>query len=166
MRKLSIRKIALAAVVAALYTVLSYFANIFGLAFGPVQCRFSEALCVLPFLFPETTLGLFIGCVLTNLISMYGPMDVIFGSLATLIGGLLTARCKNKWLAPIPPILANGIIVSAVIAWSEAGSFSAFLPLWGYNALTIAAGEAIACFVLGMLLLAAIEKTGAVKKLA
>jgi uncharacterized membrane protein len=158
MRKISVRQIALAAVVAALYTVLSYFANIFGLAYGPIQCRFSEALCVLPFFFPETTWGLFVGCILTNLLSAYGPIDIIFGSLATLLAALCTAKMKNKWLAPLPPVIANGVIVSAVIAYSEAGSLSAFFPLWAYNALTVAVGEAIACYVLGMLILFALPK--------
>ncbi|MGM9522705.1 MAG: QueT transporter family protein [Oscillospiraceae bacterium] len=158
MHKFNTRQLALAAVVAALYTVLSYFANIFGLAFGPVQCRFSEALCVLPFFFPGTTWGLFIGCVLTNLMSAYGPIDIVFGSLATLLAAFATSKVKNKWLAPLPPVIANGVIVSAVIAYSEAGSLSAFFPLWAYNALTIAAGEVLACYVLGMLLLIALPK--------
>ncbi len=158
MRRLSIRDIALAAVVAAIYFVLSMFSGIFGLTFGPVQCRFSEALCVLPFFFPQTTAGLFVGCLLTNLLSAYGPMDIIFGSLATLVAGLMTSRMRSRWLAPLPPVLANGIIVSAVIAYSEAGSRSAFLRLWGFNAITIAAGEFIACYVLGTLLIVCLPK--------
>ena len=65
----SVRDLTLAALVAALYAVLSYFGGIFGLTYGPVQCRFAEALCVLPFLFPATVPGLFVGCLITNLIS-------------------------------------------------------------------------------------------------
>ena len=158
MRRSSVNELTLAAAVAALYTVLSYFAGIFGLAFGPVQCRFSEALCVLPFFFPNVSWGLFAGCLLTNVMSAYGPLDMIFGSLATLLAALATSRVKNKWLAPLPPIIANGVIVSAVIAYSEAGSLSAFFPLWAYNAATIAAGEAIACYVLGTALIFALPK--------
>lgn len=165
-KRFPIRKLAFAAVTAALYTALSYVAVSFGTAFGPIQCRFSEALCVLPFLFPETAWGLFVGCILTNLLSMYGPMDIVFGSLATLVGGLLTARCKNKWLAPVPPIAANGLIVSAVIAGAEAGNAGAFLPLWVVNILSVSFGELLACGVLGMLLLMALEKSGAAKKLS
>lgn len=160
MRKLTVRELTLTAVVAALYTVLSYFAGIFGLAYGPIQCRFSEALCVLPFLFPETSWGLFIGCILTNLMSSYGPVDIIFGSLATLIAAMCTSKVKNRWLAPLPPVLANGVIVGATIAWFEAGFTKAFWPAYAYNALTVAAGEAIACYVLGMILLTVIPKIG------
>ncbi len=160
-----IRKVAFAAVTAALYTALSFVSYEFGSAFGPVQCRLSEALCVLPFLFPETTWGLFVGCILTNLLSMYGPIDVVFGSLATLIGGLLTAKCRTRWLAPLPPILANGLIVSAVIAYAESGAGGAFLPAWGLNILSVTLGEVIACGVLGLILLGALEKSGAVKRL-
>ncbi len=158
MKKLTLRDMTLAAVVAALYTVLSYFANIFGLAFGPVQCRFSEALCVLPFFFPQTSWGLFLGCMLTNLMSAYGPADIIFGSLATLAAAIWTSKCKSRWMAPLPPVILNGIVVSCVIAAQEAGSMAAFWPLWGYDALTLAAGEAIATYVLGSLLIAILPR--------
>ncbi len=153
MRKLTVKKLALAAVVAALYTVLSYFSGIFGLAYGPIQCRFSEALCVLPFFFPETGWGLFVGCILTNLLSAYGPADVVFGSLATLLAALATAKVKNRRLAPLPPVIANGLIVGAVISWAEVGFGPGFWAAFAYNGITVAIGEAIACFVLGMLLL-------------
>jgi uncharacterized membrane protein len=165
MSKLNVRKIALSAVVAALYTVLSYFAGIFGLAYGPIQCRFSEALCVLPFLFPETSWGLFIGCVLTNLMSSYGPVDIIFGSLATLLAAICTSKVKNRWLAPLPPVIANGVIVGATIAWFETGFTKAFWPAYAYNGITVAIGEAIACYVLGMLLLTYLPKISFFKKI-
>ncbi len=158
--KLSLRRLAIAAVVAALYTVLSFFSSIFGLTYGPIQCRFSEALCLLPFFLPETAWGLFVGCILTNLLSSYGAVDVIFGSLATLLAGLATARIKNKWLMPLPPVITNGVIVSAVIAYAEAGSKSAFLSLWAMNALSIAAGEAIAVYILGIPLMYALSRIG------
>ena len=85
MSKFNTRELTLAALVAALYAVLSYFGNIFGLTYGPVQCRFAEALCVLPFLFPATAPGLFVGCLITNLMSTVGALDIVFGSLATLL---------------------------------------------------------------------------------
>ena len=107
MSKFTTRQLATAGIIAALYAVLAYFAAIFGVAYGPIQCRFSEALCVLPFLFPETTLGLFVGCILTNLISMYGPMDVIFGSLATLIGGEQPGARISGW-RPSRPFSQTG----------------------------------------------------------
>jgi len=152
------KKLAFAAIVAALYAVLSYFSGIFGLAYGPIQCRVSEALCVLPFLFPETIWGLFVGCILSNLLSAYGVIDVVFGSLATLVAAVWTSRVKRRWLAPLPPVICNAVIVGAVIAYSEAGSADSFAALWVYNGLTVGLGEAIACYVLGMILLTALPK--------
>ena len=89
MKRISTRDLTLAAVVAAIYVVLGYFGNTFNLTFGVIQCRFSEALTVLPFLNPVTGWGLFVGCVVTNLLSPYGPLDMIFGSLATLVAACL-----------------------------------------------------------------------------
>ena len=143
MQKLQTQHLTRAAAVGAAYAVLSLFSSVFSLTFGVVQCRFSEALCVLPFFFPETVWGLFAGCLITNLLSPYGLLDLIVGSLATLIAALLTARCRKKWLAPLPPVVLNTLLVGAVIAYEETG----------LNGLTVGAGEAIACYGLGMLLL-------------
>ncbi len=152
--KQSTRRIVLSAVVAALYFVLSYFGNIFGLTYGPVQIRLSEALCVLPFLFPETTPGLFIGCLLTNLLSPYGVPDVVCGSLATLIAAVATAKTKSRYLAPLPPVIANGVIIGALIAWYELGGFGrGFWTAFAVSGAWVALGEAVACYVLGGLLL-------------
>ena len=148
----------MSAAVAAVYTVMSYFGNIFGLTYGPVQCRFAEALCVLPFFFPETVWGLFIGCILTNLMSAYGPIDIVCGSLATLTAGLITARIKIWWLAPLPSVVINGVVVGAVIAWMQTGATGAFWAAFAYNGLTVAAGEAIACYVLGTIILRTVPK--------
>lgn len=158
MRKPNIRSITIAALAGALYVALSYYGSIFGLTYGPIQCRFSEALTVLPFLCPTTTWGLFAGCILANVLSPYGPLDLIFGSLATLLAGLMTARCKNKWLAPLPPVLCNGVIVGGMISFQEVGFTAAFPAAFAFNGLTVALGEALACYVLGMLLLALLEK--------
>ena len=122
------RELTMAAMVAALYAVLSYFGNFFGLTYGPIQCRFAEALCVLPFLFPATAPGLFVGCLVTNLMSTVGPLDIVLGSLATLLAALWTARMPNRWLAPLPPVLCNGVIIGAMIAWYEVGFGPGF---WG-----------------------------------
>ena len=156
--KFTARQMALAALIGALYVALSYFGSIFGLTYGPIQCRFSEALTVLPFLHPLAAWGLFAGCILSNLLSPYGPLDLIFGSLATLLAGLLTARCKNKWLAPLPPVICNGIIVGALIAFQEVGFTAAFPGVFLFNCATVALGEALACYVLGLPLLALVEK--------
>ena len=159
MKNTSLRDIVFSALVGALYVVLCYFGNIFGLNFGVIQCRFAEALTVLPFLCPATAWGLFAGCILSNLLSPYGLPDLIFGSLATLLAGLLTARCRSQWLAPLPPVVCNGVIVGALLAYYEAGFTGAFAGAFAYNAAAVAAGELIACCVLGMLLLTAVDKS-------
>ena len=151
--KLTVRDITFSALVGALYVTLCYFGNVFGLTFGIFQCRFAEALTVLPFLCPASALGLFAGCILSNIISPYGLPDLIFGSLATLIAGLLTARCKSKWLAPLPPVICNGLIVGALLAWSETGFTAAFPATFAFNALSVGGAELLVCYVLGIPLL-------------
>ncbi len=163
MRKFTIKDLTLAAMVAALYAVMSYFGNIFGLTYFGIQFRFSEALCVLPFLFPATAPGLFVGCLIANLLSPFGPMDIIFGSLATLIAAVWTMKMPNKWLAPLPPVICNTVIVGAVIAFSQAQTGAAFLPAYLFNAFTIGLGELGACYVLGMILLTALPKIKALR---
>ena len=78
--KLRTKQLTLAALTAAAYAVLSYFGSIFGITYGPIQCRFSEALCVLPFFLPETAWGLGVGCLIANLLSPYGVLDIVVGS--------------------------------------------------------------------------------------
>lgn len=150
--KFTTQQIAIAGVVAALYAVLSYFASIFGVAYGPVQFRFSESLCVLPFLFPATAPGLFIGCLASNLLSPYGALDIVFGSLATLLAAVLTMKCPNKWLAPLPPVICNAVIVGAVITIQQV-PMNLFWGTFAYNAFTVGLGEAVVCYVLGGVLL-------------
>ena len=75
--KLHTKQLTLAALTAAAYAVLSYFGSIFGITYGPIQCRFSEALCVLPFFLPETAWGLGVGCLIANLLSPYGVLDIV-----------------------------------------------------------------------------------------
>lgn len=159
MRKWTTRDLTLAAVVAAMYTVLGYFGDIFGLTFGAVQIRFAEALTVLPFLFPATAPGLAIGCLLTNLLSPYGVADVVFGTLATAIAAGLTMKMPRWYLAALPPILVNMVILPPMWAWAETGAINAaFWTACAFNAVTFAIGEAIACYVLGTLLLKALPK--------
>lgn len=153
MSKWSTRQIATAAIIAALYTVMSLLSSIFGLTYGPIQCRFSEALTVLPFFLPEAVPGLFVGCLVTNLMSTVGPLDIIFGSMATLLAALWTAKMPNKFLATLPPVICNAVIVGAEIALFFMPEGTAFLPAFALNAFTVGLGEAIACYVLGLLLL-------------
>ena len=149
-----------AAIIAATYIVLTQLASLANLAYRAVQFRFSEALCVLPFLFPEAIPGLFIGCLLSNILSPYGPLDMIVGSLATLLAALLTAKCRSRYLAPLPPVVCNAILVGALIAWQEAGFTAAFAPAFAYNAFTVGLGEAVVCTLLGLPLLYLLEKHG------
>lgn len=149
--------IAQAAVIAALYVVLTLLANALGLANYAIQVRFSEALTILPFFTPAAIPGLFIGCIISNIICGCLPLDIIFGSLATLIGAVgtwLIAKAlkeKSKTIAvftcPLPPIIANTIIVPLVLAYVYhlEGSIPFFM-------LTVGLGEIISCGILGILL--------------
>ena len=156
--RFSTREVAAAGIIAALYAVFSYFSSIFGVAYGPIQCRFSEALCVLPFLTPAAVPGLFLGCLAANLLSPYGALDIIFGSLATLLAALWTSRCHRKWMAPLPPVICNALIVGAVITIQQV-PMELFWGTFAYNALTVGIGEALSCYVLGGLLLHWLEKS-------
>lgn len=131
MKNKNTQKLTLAAMVAAAYAVLSLLGAVFGITYGPIQVRFSEALCLLPFLFPETAWGLGVGCLIANLFSPYGVLDIVVGSLATLIAALITSRCRNVWLAALPPVACNMVLVGAVLAYEQAGTSAAFLArLW------------------------------------
>ena len=154
MRRFTPRDLTLAAVVAALYAVMGCFGGIFGLTFGPVQFRFAEALTVLPFLYPATAPGLAIGCLITNLLSPYGPIDIVMGTLATAIAAFLTAKMPKWYLAALPPILVNMVILAPMWSWAETGAINgAFWALCGFNAGTFVIGEAAVCYVLGTILL-------------
>ena len=146
-----------AAMIAALYVLLTYLASLFGLSSGAIQLRFSEALCILPLFTPAAVPGLFFGCLIANLLTNAIIWDVVFGTLATLLGALGTylLRRRSRYLAPLPPILANTLIIPAVIC-AIAGEFS--LPIYLFNALTIFIGEFLSCGVLGMLLYRPCEK--------
>lgn len=166
MRKFTVRDMTLAALVAALYAVLGYFGDIFGLTFGAVQIRFAEALTVLPFLFPATAPGLAIGCLITNLLSPYGPVDIIFGTLATAVAAWLTARMPRWYLAALPPIVVNLLILPPMWSWAQVGALnSAFWAACGFNAVTFAVGEILACYVLGTVLLTALPRIRPIKRL-
>ena len=164
MRKITVRDLVLAAMAAALYAVMGYFGNVFGLTFGPVQIRFAEALTVLPFLFPAAAPGLAIGCLITNLLSPYGPMDIIFGTLATAVAAGLTMKMPKWYLAALPPILVNALILPPMWAWAEVGAVNtAFWVACGWNALTFLPAEALVCYALGTPLLKLLPKISVLK---
>ena len=142
-----------AAVIAALYVVLTFLANALGLASYAVQLRFSEALTILPFFTPAAIPGLFVGCLLSNIFIGAALPDIVFGSLATLIGAVFTWKFRKfKWLAPLPPIAANAIIVPPVLLFAYG-----IKPLW-FSFVTVTLGEILSCGVLGMLLLFTLQK--------
>ena len=142
--------------IAALYTVLTVFVGAFGLANGAIQFRISEALCVLPFFTPAAIPGLAVGCLLSNLLLSAIWQDVVFGTLATLLGALGAYLLRRFWfLTPLPTVLANTLIIPPVLAYgyhAEAG-----VP---FLMLTVGVGEILSAYVLGIVLLRAIKPYG------
>ena len=144
-----------AAMIAALYVVLTLIAAAFGLDHYAVQLRFSEALTILPFFTPAAIPGLFAGCLLANIMTGCMIWDIVFGPIATLFGALGTwlLRRRSKWLAPVPPILANTLIIPFILSYAY--RFEGGLA---YFAVTVGLGEILSCGVLGMLLMQALGR--------
>ena len=143
------------AVIAALYAALTI--ALAPISYGPVQFRVSEVLTALPFLMPGSVLGITVGCVLANLYTG-SVLDIVFGSLATLLAGLATAwfgkkgnTVKNRVLGCLMPVVFNAVIVGAVLTWGY--KFQEFpnsaLASYGFNALTVGLGEAAVLYALG-----------------
>lgn len=142
------------ALVAALYVVLTWLCALVGLDKGVIQMRLSEALCVLPAFTGAAVPGLFVGCLLANLLTGSALPDIIFGSLATLIGALGAYFLRRrKWLVPLPTVLANVLIIPFVLrfAYGAEGTIPYFM-------LTVGAGEVISAYICGMLLYAALVR--------
>ena len=153
-------KLAFGGVIAALYVVLTLVANAFGLASGAIQVRISEALTILPVFTTAAVPGLTVGCVLANLITGCAPWDVVFGSLATLIGAAGTRLLKDHpYVAWIPPVVSNMAIVPIVLQ-----QVYGVPDAWWYLVLTVGAGEVISCGILGLLLYKAASKIPQLKQ--
>lgn len=154
MRNKNVLFIVRAALIAAIYVVLTYFISIFNLASGVIQIRVSEALTILPVFTPAAVPGLFLGCLISNVITGCMPLDVLFGSLATLIGAIGTYCLRRyKWLAPLPPVAANVLIMPFVLSYvylAEGGIL--------FFMVTIGIGEVISCYVLGLMLYQVLNK--------
>ncbi|MBO5158748.1 MAG: QueT transporter family protein [Lachnospiraceae bacterium] len=147
MRTKRVTFITQAAMIAAIYVVLTIFVSAFNLASGAIQVRISEALTVLPAFTPAAIPGLFIGCFISNLVSGCLPLDILFGSLATLLGACGTYLLRKwKWAVPIPPILANVLIVPFVLAYVY--HIPGGVP---YFMVTVGIGEIISCGMLGII---------------
>ena len=148
------------AVIAAAYVALTYVSAAMGLASGAIQVRLSEVLTILPVFTPAAVPGLYIGCLLANLLTGCALWDVVFGSVATLLGAVGTYFIgrKNKWLAPVFPILANVLIVPPILMYVYGSPDS-----WPFLCLTVGIGEIVSCGILGLLLHRLVEKTGVFK---
>lgn len=137
-----------AAVIAALYATLTIF--LMPLSYGQIQVRVSEILTILPFFTPAAIPGLFIGCIVANFFSSLGLVDIVFGSLATLIAAILTYKMPKK-LAPLPPVIVNALIVGLELYYITGAPLIASI-LW------VGFGEAIACYGLGYPVLLQLNK--------
>lgn len=158
-----------AAVVAALYAVLTLLGAVFGLSFSGVQFRFSEALCVLPVFSHSSVVGLALGCIVSNLFSTVSPLDIVIGSAASLLSGLCTRSFGHVKIKGLPvlsmlfPVLFNGIFVGFELA--IVSGEKAFWTVFLTNAVSVALGEAAVVFTLGTALYTLIQKNGHLKKL-
>lgn len=147
------KNLCLSAVIAALYAALTLAFQPIG--YGAVQFRISEAMTLLPVLFPQAIPGLTLGCLISNLFSPLGVSvyDVVFGTLATLIAATLTWRMRgNIWLKALPPVLCNAVIVGMVLTYAYGIDI-----LW-MNMLTVGFGEAVVCYALGVPLIKLLKK--------
>lgn len=157
------------AMIAAIYTILTLMAATLGWAYGPVQFRFSEALTILPIFTPAAIPGLALGCLLSNIWSGYGAMDMLFGTTATLLAAIATRMVRNirfkhiPILAPLPPVLFNGLIIGLEIALLSRGGF-VWAGFWS-AALSVSAGQLVVCYALGLPLAAALQKNGLESKI-
>ena len=144
----STRYLTRGALIAALYVGLTYVSTVFGLSSGAIQFRISEALCILPIFMPEAIPGLFIGCILSNIVSGCVLWDIVFGSIATLIGAVGAYMLRNlpvrlKWVATLPNLISNMVIVPFVLMYAY-GVDSGFFAL----SLSVGIGEVV-CGVIG-----------------
>ncbi len=140
--------------VAAIYVTLTFVSSLAGLSSGAIQLRLSEVLCVLPIFTPAAIPGLFVGCFLANTLTGGIFIDILFGSLATLIGAVFTRRLRQfRVLSLIPPILSNTLILPFVLklAYNFEGSILFFMA-------TIGVGEILSCGVLGYALRTILDK--------
>ncbi len=144
--------LAYGAVIAAIYVALTTAFQ--PISFGAVQFRISEALCILPFFTPAAIPGLFVGCFLSNFLCGAAGLDIVFGSLATLIGAVGSYYLrKSRILVCLPPILANTIIVPWVLRFAYGSE-----DMIPFMMLTVGIGEVLAIGVLGSILLAALDR--------
>lgn len=163
MKSQKILYLAQGAMIAALYAAATYLSSVFGIAYGGIQFRFSEALTVISVFTPAAVPGLTVGCILGNLASPFGIWDIIFGSAATLLAALCARKMRKITLKGFPvlsllmPVVFNAVIVGAEIAFLMPDDTS-FYSLFTLSALQVGAGELAVCLVGGIPLYFAIKK--------
>ena len=138
-----------AAMIGALYALLTVAAA--PISYGVIQVRIAEALTVLPYFTPAAVPGLFVGCLIANMVGGYGILDIIFGSLATLVSAFLVTRIRVKYLVPLPPVVINAAVVGAVL------HYVLELPFY-LTFFWVGAGQVVACYGLGLPLLHVLDK--------
>jgi len=144
-----IRFITEAAVIASVYAALTII--LAPISYGMIQVRISEALTILPYFTPAAIPGLFVGCIIANIVGGNGLVDIIFGSLATLLAAFLSYKMPKRYLVPVPPIIINAVVVGAVLSYLFELDL---LVSMGWVAL----GQTVACYGLGYPLLLQLEK--------
>ena len=154
-------ELAKCAVIAAAYAGLTILLE--PVSYGPLQFRVAEVLCILPFFMPCSVWGLFVGCIIANVFGGNGLLDIVFGSLATLSAGLLTARCKSRWLALLPPVVMNGVIVGGLLAWLYMPEN--FLTGFALMGAEVAFGELVVMLCMGIPLMIYLPKSKAFMRL-
>ncbi len=167
-----LRRLTFCAVIAALYAALTI--ALAPISYGPVQFRISEVLCILPFFIPCSTWGLFVGCLLANILSPVGYLDLILGPLATLGCCLCSAAIGRRWngreagrpiLSCLMPVIWNGVIIGAMLAFTAGDEEGAKLGLFALYGAEVAAGEAAVLFVLGLPLTYILPRIGFFRKM-
>ena len=161
MKKITTRQIALNGVVAGLYVAITILTASF--AYGNIQFRVADAMCLLVCIEPSLTVGLTLGCLISNLFSTVSALDIIIGTAGTLLGCLLTVHIKKTWLLPIPTILSNAVLVGAMLSWvlMPAAEFWKGFFVMGAE---VAAGEIVVLYALGVPLVLAMKKSGFLEK--
>ena len=162
MKKITPKQIALSGIAAGLYVAVTVLTASF--AYGNIQFRIADALCLLVSIEPTLTVGLTLGCLIANLFSTVSALDIIIGTAGTLLGCLLTVHIKKTWLLPIPTILSNAVLVGAMLSWvlmPESGFWKGFLIFGG----EVALGETAVLYALGIPLTLTMRRTNLIGKL-
>ncbi|KXZ39757.1 Uncharacterized membrane protein [Alkalithermobacter thermoalcaliphilus JW-YL-7 = DSM 7308] len=138
-----------AALIAAIYATITII--LAPISYGEIQVRVSEALTVLPYFTPAAIPGLFVGCIIANIYGGQGMIDIVFGSLATLLAAILSYKANKKILVPLPPVIINGIIIGFILNYLY--SIPLFMAM-----LWVSIGQLIACYGIGYPLMKTLEK--------